>query len=150
MHMHISGEAQTSDASVTPCYGASVRKASRILTRIYDEVLAPSGMNLTQFSIAYLLRRHDGATISDLAAWLDTDKTAMGRNLFPMERDGLISIRPGKDRRSREVTLRAKGRAAYEKAAPLWKQAQKQVEAMLGKAEAIALRSLLQQVAGKN
>ena len=144
--MQISNAARTLYEETTPCYGASVRKASRILTRIYDEALLPSGLNLTQFSIAYLLKHHDTATISDLAAWMDTDKTAMGRNLSPMERNRLISVKQGKDRRSREVTLTPLGRARYEKAKPLWKQAQKQVEKMLGKSDATALRSLLQKV----
>ena len=149
MHMHLSVKAEADDDGATPCYGASVRKASRILTRIYDEMLAPSGLNLTQFSIAYLLKQHGSATISDLAAWMDTNKTAMGRNLLPMERDRLISIQQGTDRRSRNVALTPSGVARYKKAIPLWKQAQKQVEKMLGKSEADALRSLLQQVAAK-
>jgi DNA-binding MarR family transcriptional regulator len=148
--MHLSGESETASAGATPCYGASVRKASRILTRIYDEELAPSGLNLTQFSIAYLLKHHGSATISDLAHWMDTDKTAMGRSLFPMERDRLISIQKGEDRRSREVALTPSGVAHYKKATPLWKQAQKQVEKMLGKSEADALRSLLRRVAAKS
>lgn len=148
--MHISVEAETVGDNATPCYGASVRKASRILTRIYDEALAPSGLNLTQFSIAYPLKHHGSATISDLAAWMDTDKTAMGRNLVPMQRDRLISIHKGKDRRSREVALTPSGLAQYKKAGPLWKQAQKQVEKMLGKSDAEALRSLLRRVAAKN
>ena len=148
--MHISGKSETVMDDATPCYGASVRKASRVLTRIYDETLAPNGLNLTQFSIAYLLKHHGSATISELAAWMDTDKTAMGRNLLPMERDRLISIQKGKDRRSREVALTPSGLAHYKNAVPLWKQAQKQVEKMLGNSEADALRSLLQRVAARS
>jgi DNA-binding MarR family transcriptional regulator len=150
MHMHLSGGSDTAGNSATPCYGASIRKASRILTRIYDEALAPSGLNLTQFSIAYLLTRHGSATITDLAAWMDIDKTAMGRSLFPMERDRLISIQEGKDRRSREVTLTPSGVAHYKKAVPLWKQAQKQVEQMMGKSQADAMRTLLLRIAAKS
>lgn len=148
--MHISRESETASAGATPCYGASVRKASRILTRIYDEALTPSGLNLTQFSIAYLLTHHGSATITDLAAWMDIDKTAMGRALFPMERDGLISIQQGRDRRSRQVTLTPSGAAHYKKAVQLWKQAQKQVEKMIGKSEAAALRSLLRRISAKS
>jgi DNA-binding MarR family transcriptional regulator len=150
MHMHISGEPEIVDSSATPCYGASVRRASRILTRVYDEALAPSGLNLTQFSIAYLLSHHGPATISDLGAWMDTDKTAMGRNLLPMERDRLISIQKGEDRRSRRVALTSSGAARYKKGVPLWQKAQKRVEKLLGKPQATALRSLLRQVAVKS
>ncbi|MGC1295999.1 MAG: hypothetical protein WA869_13275 [Alloacidobacterium sp.] len=150
MHMHISGKFEALDDSATPCYGASVRKASRILTRVYDETLAPSGLNLTQFSIAYLLNRHGSATITDLAAWMDTDKTAMGRNLLPLQRERLISIQEGRDRRSREVTLTFSGLANYKRAIPLWKKAQKQAEKMLGKSQAAAMRSLLHRVAAKS
>lgn len=138
------------DYTATPCFGASIRKASRILTRIYDEALGPSGLNLTHFSIAYLLTHHDSATITDLATWMDIDKTAMGRALFPMERDGLISIHKGKDRRSRQVTLTPVGVVQYKKATRLWKKAQKQVEKMVGKSEAATLRSLLQRIEAKS
>jgi DNA-binding MarR family transcriptional regulator len=147
MYMHLSKESQPAKISASPCYGAAVRKASRILTRIYDEALAPSGLNLTQFSIAYLLTHPGPATISDLAAWMDTDKTAMGRNLLPMQRERLIAVKKGTDRRSREVSLTPSGAARYKKATPLWKQAQQRVEKMLGKSEANAFRSLLEQVA---
>jgi DNA-binding MarR family transcriptional regulator len=148
--MHISGEPEIMDDSATPCYGASVRRASRILTSVYDEALAHSGLNLTQFSIAYLLIRYGSATISELAAWMNTDKTAMGRNLLPMERDRLISVQQGEDRRSRQVALTASGVARYKKAVPLWQKAQKRVEKLLGKSQATALRSLLGQVAAKS
>jgi DNA-binding MarR family transcriptional regulator len=147
MHMQVLGRSELADDNATPCYGASARQASRLLTRVYDEMLAPSGINLTQFSIAYLLIRHGSATISQLAGWMYTDKTAMGRNLLPMERDGLISIRAGKDRRSRDVSLTPSGRACYKKAIPLWRRAQKHVEELLGQQKAVDLRALLHQVA---
>ena len=147
MHMHLSRRPEPR-YNVTPCYGASVRRASRILTRIYDEALAPSGLNLTQFSIAYLLKQHGPATISDLAAWMDTDKTAMGRNLLPMERDRLISIQQGEDRRSRKVTLTPSGPLSTKKLGPLEK-AQKRSKSA-GEIRCDALRSLLRQVAAKS
>ncbi len=150
MHMHISRRTKPESDSATPCYGASIRKASRIITRIYDDALAASGLNLTQFSIAYLLNQNRSATISDLAVWMDTDKTAMGRNLFPLERDGLVIIRPGKDRRSREVVLTATGRGHYKKAVPLWKLAQKRVEELIGQKAAAELRDLLHLIAAKS
>lgn len=147
--MHAS-EKTPSDIHATPCYGGSVRKASRILTRIYDDALAPSGLNLTQFSIAYRLNEVNTATISELAAWMDLDKTAMGRSLLPMEREGFIAMQKGDDRRSRPVTLTAAGLARYRKAIPLWQQAQKQVEKLFGKTQAKALRDLLHQVAANS
>ena len=150
MHMHLSREFEADVDGVTPCYGASVRRASRILTRIYDETLAPSGLNLTQFSIAHQLVLRGSATISELATWMDTDKTAMGRNLLPMERQRYISLRKGEDRRSRQVALTPSGLSHYQKAFPLWKQAQKSVEKMLGKSQAAVMRSLLHQVAANS
>lgn len=150
MHMHSSGQTISPGNDLSSCYGGAVRRASRILTRLYDEVLFPSGFNLTQYTIAYRLARHGSVTIGELAAWMDTDKTAMGRNLLPLERDGLISIRAGEDRRSRQVTLTPKGQAYYKKAIPLWKQAQKRVEKQLGKQWAAALLSLLNRVSVDN
>jgi DNA-binding MarR family transcriptional regulator len=148
MHMH-APKATSLKSAAAPCYGASARRASRILTRIYDEAIAPSGLNLTQFSIAYQLSCHGAAAIGDLARWMDTDKTAMGRNLGPLEREGLVLISAGEDRRSRMVSLTSRGKRSYRQALPYWRKAQKQVEKLMGEQDAFSLRALLHQVSDR-
>ena len=55
------------------CYGTALRKASRRVTALYDETLAPSGLRSTQFAIlAEIVDRDEGPpTLNQLADDLD-------------------------------------------------------------------------------
>jgi len=49
-------------------------------------------------------------TINTLAAELVMDRTTLGRNILPLERDGLITVEKGnRDRRSKELRLTKAG-----------------------------------------
>src|ERR1700732_4959858 len=88
------------------CNCLAVRQAARHITQFYDQFLAPVGLRATQFSILAKLRRLGPMTINALASDLVMDRTTLGRNILPLEREGLISIAPGRtDRRSKELTL---------------------------------------------
>src|SRR6202453_2588143 len=89
-------------------------QASRHVTQFYDQFLAPSGLRTTQYSILARLQRKGPMTINTLAAEMVMDRTTLGRNILPLQRDGLIAVGPGKsDRRSKEVRLTAAGIARF-------------------------------------
>ena len=86
-------------------------------------------------------------TINALAAELVMDRTTLGRNILPLERDGLIAVGPGKsDRRSKELRLTGEGIARFRAALKAWQSAQQRFEAAFGTKRAEELRALLQQV----
>src|ERR1700758_5379885 len=86
------------------CTCLAVRQAARHVTQFYDQHLAPAGLRTTQFSILAKLKRHGPMTINALADQMVMDRTTLGRNILPLERDGLITIAPGdRDRRSKEL-----------------------------------------------
>src|SRR5271165_7382067 len=88
------------------CTCLAVRQAARHVTQFYDRHLAPIGLRTTQFSILARLRRHGVMTINALADEMVMDRTTLGRNILPLEREGLISIAPGRtDRRSKDLRL---------------------------------------------
>ena len=71
----------------------------------------------------------------------------VGRNLLPLEREGLVEIGPGAtDRRRREVRLSAAGAASLTAARQGWAQAQQRFDAVFGPERAAALRDLLREV----
>ena len=89
------------------CNCLAVRQAARHITQFYDQFLAPSGLRTTQFSILAKLRLLGPMTINALATNLVMDRTTLGRNILPLERDGLIAVEKGsRDRPER-------GGAAY-------------------------------------
>jgi DNA-binding MarR family transcriptional regulator len=94
---------------------------------------AASGLRTTQFSILAKLRRQGPMTINALAAEMVMDRTTLGRNILPLERDGLIAVEKGRrDRRSKELRLTEAGAARFRAAAKGWVHAQRQFEAVFG------------------
>lgn len=114
------------------CMCASVRRASRALTNLYDEILAPSGLRVMQFSLLAHLAGVDEATVTRLAEVRVIDRTTLTRNLTPLERDGLVTVTAGADRRTRVVRITDAGRAAMKRAFPYWRIAQEQIVSGLG------------------
>ena len=96
------------------CNCLAVRQAARHITQFYDQLLTPSGLRTTQFSILAKLRRLGPMTINALAAEMVMDRTTLGRNILPLERDGLIAVEQGsRDRRSKELRVTETGEARF-------------------------------------
>jgi DNA-binding MarR family transcriptional regulator len=134
--------------SLSNCNCFQTRKAARRLTQIYDAILAPSGIRSTQYMIMAVLHERGGLSVNDLAGLMLIERTAMGKNLKPLERDALIAVNVSDaDRRSRTITLTKKGSKLLEQAYPLWRTAQSRFEKMHGKQFAEDLRGMLHAVA---
>src|SRR5580692_6936363 len=96
------------------CNCLAVRQAARHITQFYDQLLAPSGLRTTQFSILAKLWRLGPMTINVLAADMVMDRTTLGRNILPLQRDGLIVVEKGsRDRRSKTLQLTDSGAARF-------------------------------------
>jgi DNA-binding MarR family transcriptional regulator len=131
-----------SHASLTVnCYATAARKASRRLTALYDDVLAPVSLRSTQYAILQELAAGDELTLNDLASVLVLDRSGLGHSLRPLERDGLVRLdkNPG-DGRSVIISMTEQGRRRYKEATALWRSAQDQVASVLGEPTATRIR----------
>src|ERR1700747_132744 len=79
-------------SAVQACNCLAIRQAARHVTQFYDQLFAPFGLRATQYAILYRLQRDGPMTINALAAALVMDRTTLGRNILPLQRDGLIEI----------------------------------------------------------
>jgi len=130
------------------CNCLALRQAARHVTQLYDQCLAPSGLRSTQYSILARLRRRGPMTINALAAEMVMDRTTLGRNVRPLQRDGLIAVVAGKaDRRSKELRLTPAGLARAREGRKGWDKAQALFERTFSGARAEALREFLHEVA---
>ena len=130
------------------CNCLAVRQAARHVTQFYDKFLAPAGLRTTQYSILARLKRKGPMAINALAADLVMDRTTLGRNILPLQRDGLIAVQPGKsDRRSKELRLTDQGAARLRVAVQGWLDAQRQFEHAFGAERTSEMRALLHAVA---
>ena len=138
--------ARTARKIARECPTIRARQASRVLTRVYDDVLRPLGLQMSQFSVLVQIAAFGeaGATITALAAELAMDRTTLTRNLRPLERAGLLRVAraPG-DARARVVLLTHRGEKTIETAYPYWEAALQRVRSVLGPRPLQALRSQL-------
>lgn len=126
------------------CNCAALRSAARHVTRYYDRHMASIGLRSSQFSVLTKLKRLGPLKINALAAAMGMDRSTLGRNILPLERDGFITIGPGEtDLRSKEVRLTPAGAEKQRAGLKHWQAAQAGFEQSFGPKRAAELRALL-------
>ena len=121
---------QTRIAWHCTCFNA--RRTSRTVTQYYDELMAPTGIKATQFTMLGAIALMGPASVTRLARHLGLDRTTLTRNLRVLVETGLVVISEGNDRRERVVGLTANGQGAVERATPVWLEAQHSLAARFG------------------
>ena len=124
---------QLAISEVRRCASATIRRTDRVLTQFYDEILAPSGLYITQFTLLATLSQAAPVTIKRLAGILVMDRTTLTRNLEVLAKQHLVRMEEGGDRRTRLVHLTQEGEQALRRAWPLWQEAQARIEHALGR-----------------
>jgi DNA-binding MarR family transcriptional regulator len=134
------------ETTSSPCVCARLRRASRALTRVYDEALQPIGLTVTQFSLLRNVERMGEPTVTELADVTGHERSGLWRGLQPLARDGLLILAPGSDQRTRRVRLTDAGRDVLVRGLPGWTAAQTRVETVLGEERRGELIKLLQEL----
>ena len=127
------------------CAVLNLRRAARAVTSRYEDEMRPLGLKATQFSLLVASALRGPINVSQLAELMVMDRTTLTRNLKPLQKQGLLQVVPGRDRRTRAVTLTAAGEKRLEQALPLWERAQHTVVEGLGQERFAGLLGDLQQ-----
>ena len=122
------------------CACSNIRGTARALTQFYDEVLQPTGLRTTQFSMLVNIVMYEQVTVSELADKLLMDQTTVTRNLKVLKDQGLVESGPGVDKRTRHITITRQGEQTLERMLGLWETAQTHIIEGLGEER---FRSLL-------
>jgi len=117
---------------LSPCVCNTLRMVSRAVTQLYDDILRPSGLRVTQFSILAAIERSGEANLRQLEAALAIDQTTLTRSLNLLERDRMVERVPHPDGRIKAMRLTLKGKRVLKAARPLWAQAQDRMLRNLG------------------
>ena len=108
---------------ILACACASLRRASRAVSRVYDGWLDG---NAQQFSLLYVLDKQPRpVTQAKIGELLSLDPTTLTRTLAPLAKRKWIRAHPGVDRRERQWSLTEGGRKQLERLYPQWERAQK-------------------------
>ena len=115
------------------CMNLSYRKASRVISQIYDRELAEVGLKCGQFSILRAVREMRQTTNAELQELLVLEQTTLTRGLKPLIRDGYIKSETGLDKREKLLSLTSAGKDLYDRSDKKWQQAQDDVIRKLGR-----------------
>ena len=130
------------------CIGLASQRLARAVSRRYDTAFRPLGLSGWQFTLLMATHQPEAPTISELADWLDMDRTTVTANLKPLTRRGLLAIETdARDRRARRVILTEAGRDILAQALPLWRGVQDSYRTCMGEADLDRLRDLVKRVA---
>jgi DNA-binding MarR family transcriptional regulator len=114
------------------CYCIELRTAARKTSAIYDEALAPFGINIAQYSLLRKIETARQLSLTELAKRCDLDRSTIGRNAKVLERMLLVQTVPGKDQREATLELTVQGKQRLAESGPAWRSAQTRIEALLG------------------
>src|SRR6516164_9493166 len=117
-----------------PCACQDLRRATRVVTRLYDRELAKAGIEITQFGLLTALALTGEANQKRLSAGFAMDSTTLTRTLGLMLKQGWIRARRGKDKRERLFSLTGAGKRQLAQTQPYWESAEQRLRRKLGDA----------------
>ncbi len=116
-----------------PCACTTLRKASRAVTRLYDEALRPTDLTATQFALMRAVAREGKVAMSRVAATLVMDRTTFYRAIAPLLRAGDLEWTSSEDDgRAKLLRLSPSGRRRMSRAAGRWAAAQRRMVRKIG------------------
>jgi DNA-binding MarR family transcriptional regulator len=118
--------------SARSCILYNLHRAVRAAAQVYDAGFRSLGLRSTQVFLLNAIDYRQPVTLGQLAEATVLDRTTLSRNLKPLRNAGLIQVKPGRDRRVREISLTAEGRRRLQRAFPLWQQSQGVMSDKLG------------------
>src|SRR6516225_8976872 len=115
-----------------PCACQNLRRATRIVTRIYDQELKRADLEITQFGLLTALSATGEVNQKGLSEGFVMDSTTLTRTLERMQKRGWITVTHGTDKRERLFSLTATGRRQIAQAKPHWERAESRLRNELG------------------
>ena len=117
-----------------PCACQNLRRLTRIVTRIYDQELRKTGLEITQFGLLTALAKTGEANQKRLSAGFVMDSTTLTRTLAVIRKQGWIRVKRGKDKRERLFSLTRAGKSQLAEAQRPWERAELRLRQELGEA----------------
>ncbi len=151
MHMHINEGGNLNLTKINPksgryCLNANLRKAARVIGTLYADAMHDSTLQGTQYTMLSTISAFNETTIGQLSEFMLMDQTTVTRAIKLLEKAGYVSVKQGKDRRQKLVSLTKVGQEILETSYPLWLEAQSKVWNNLGDEKAQKLLELTQQI----
>ncbi len=125
------------------CYCMNLRHASNVLTKYYDQKMAPLQITANQFfllHVVYFLKR---CNKSEIARVTRLERTTIVRNLDILLKKNLMEQVPGPTKRNQLVQLTSSGEKTWKRGMDIWEKIQAEMEILFGEEHLEALSHLL-------
>lgn len=129
-----------------PCACQNLRRVTRVVTRIYDQELRKTGLEITQFGLLTALAATGEANQKQLSAGFAMDSTTLTRTLGVLRRQGWVRVKRGKDRRERLFRLTQGGKRQLAEAQRYWERAEERLRKELGDAGWKSMRQTVSRI----
>ncbi len=122
------------------CVCSRTRMLDRVLSRLFDDSLAPLGIRASQLTVLALIGAMEGLRAADVAQYLEMDKSTVSRSLALLRARGWVEESAGPTRGSRRLDVTANGRTLLRETLPLWRSATERAREALGEESVEALK----------
>lgn len=115
------------------CACANLRTVSRSLTQLYNQLLQPTGLKITQYYMLVNIYQYKKLSISELSNVMMLDQTTITRNVNVLVKNKFVHVeRDTHDSRSKCVFLTSIGIKKLYEATPIWMKVQDKIEVEIG------------------
>ncbi|MDV6378894.1 MarR family winged helix-turn-helix transcriptional regulator [Sporosarcina sp. GW1-11] len=132
------------DHIIQVCACANLRTVTGSLTQLYNKLLKPTGLKITQYYMLGNIYTSPNLSISKLGEIMLLDQTTVTRNLNILKDSGYVKVKRAEyDSRTKVVTITELGYEKLNHATPIWMQVQEQIEGSIGNEEYMNLLNKL-------
>ncbi len=114
------------------CLALRARRAARAITDLYDLVLSPTRLKITQFILLRAILEHGHVSQQQLAQELAVAPETISRRMAALVSAGWVGLLPCQHGRQKSYCLTEMGRAELLRALPFWIRSQKRLKLCLG------------------
>lgn len=113
--------------------GSRLRRLSQGMLADVDRAYAAAGLTFRTrlFPVVYALHRDGAMTVGELVGLSGFTQPAVSQTLRKLEKDGYVTLKPGRDARERQVALSDSGRKLVDSLQPFWNQARAAINGLL-------------------
>jgi DNA-binding MarR family transcriptional regulator len=113
------------------CLAGRVRILNRLVSNIYDDVLRPYNVRISQMNVLVTIAARDEICATDICRLLQLEKSTLSRDLDRLLENGWVRTKRV-DKRTQYLEATEAGRALIRNLAPDWEVAQARARELLG------------------
>ena len=124
------------------CIAVRVRLINRVISGLYDEVLRPFELRISQANILSAIRHVGEVRPTDISRILRIEKSTLSRDVELMKKNGWLESDPPGGGRNQKIRLTSQGMKILARIEPSWEKAQAEAKLLIGEDGVAALHGI--------